>query len=81
MVKYFGMTKIMNEPHCMNSHHSINLAWTPGVCMHFDNETLVDGQGTCMLWDDAPFKCIGWLSNKACCIDYETWVCYGLEKS
>ena len=52
-----------------------------GICMNFDGEEIVDGQGSCMLWEDAPFRCIGWLSNDSCCIDYEPWEVIGLEKS
>jgi hypothetical protein len=76
LVTYFGLIKIMNN----YNYNPDNLVDTSFVCIYFDHETLVDGQGSCMLWDDAPFKCIGWLSNDSCCIDYEPWEVIGLEK-
>lgn len=71
------MIKIMHD---IDGDIQNDLVWNARTCIHFDSETLIDGQGTCLLWDDAPFKCIGWLSDNACCIDYEIWACYGLEK-
>lgn len=53
-----------------------------GTCIHFDDddESMVDGQGSCMLYDDTLVKCIGWLSGKFCCIDYEPWEVIELVK-
>ena len=50
------------------------------MCIHFDADETVEGQGTCMLWNDDPYKCIGWLSDKFCCIDYEAAEYFILEK-
>lgn len=51
-----------------------------GLCIHFDAEELIDGQGTCLWYDcDDYFKCIGWIGD-AVCIDYETCEIIMLEK-
>lgn len=48
-------------------------------CTHaaFDTDT---GNVTCLLWDDEPYQCIGWLRPDRCCINYETFDCYYLVK-
>lgn len=40
-------------------------------CINADFEELVEGMPSCLLWDDEPHKCIGWLREDLCCIDYE----------
>ncbi len=51
-----------------------------GICIYFNSEDDIDGQGSCLWWDDEPHACTGWVNPDDRCECYETVNYIGLYK-